>query len=61
MIIITGYTGAGGDIGIPGMINGLPVVSIGDDTFENNGSLTTVTIPTSVTNIGDYAFVTATI
>ena len=55
-IIITGYTGAGGDIGIPGTITGLPVVSIGDGAFEYNGNLTSVTIPNSVTNIGNDAF-----
>ena len=52
-IIITGYTGAGGDIGIPRKITGLPVVSVGDYTFEDNGNLTSVTIPNSVTNIGN--------
>jgi len=55
-IIITGYYGVGGDIGIPGTINGLPVVGIGEDAFDSYGSLTSVTIPKSVTNIGDYAF-----
>ncbi len=55
-IIITGYTGAGGDIGIPRTIAGLPVVSIGDGAFEYNGNLTSVTIPNSVTNIGNDAF-----
>jgi hypothetical protein len=56
MIIITGYTGAGGDIGIPGTITGLPVVSIGDYAFEYISSLTSVTIPAGVTNIGEEAF-----
>jgi hypothetical protein len=55
-ITITGYHGAGGDIGIPDTINGLPVVGIGDDAFDSYDSLTSVTIPDSVTNIGAYAF-----
>ena len=56
LITITGYTGVGGDIGIPGTITGLPVVSIGDDAFKYISSLTSVTIPASVTNIGAWAF-----
>ena len=55
-ITIFHYYGAGGDIGIPSTINGLPVVGIADGAFDYNGSLTSVTIPNSVTNIGVYAF-----
>ncbi len=54
-ITITGYTGAGGAVSIPSTINGLPVTSIGTNAFEGT-SLTSVTIPASVTNIGEYAF-----
>jgi hypothetical protein len=54
-ITITGYTGTGGVVVIPSTINGLPVTSIGDYTFQYS-SITGVTIPNSVTNIGDYAF-----
>lgn len=32
-IIITGYTGFGGGVTIPGTINDLPVTSIGDSAF----------------------------
>ena len=55
-ITITGYTGPGGAVTIPGTINGLPVTSIGDHAFYYCTNLTNVTIPNSVTNIGDYAF-----
>ena len=55
-IIINGYNGTGGDIGIPGTINGLPVVGIDDDAFDSYYNLTSVTIPNSVTNIGEWAF-----
>jgi hypothetical protein len=55
-ITITGYTGPGGAVAIPGTINGLPVTSIGDYAFWGCARLTSVTIPSSVTNIGDYAF-----
>jgi prepilin-type N-terminal cleavage/methylation domain-containing protein/prepilin-type processing-associated H-X9-DG protein len=54
-IIITGYTGSGGDVTIPDSINGLPVTCIGENAFSGT-SLTDVTIPDSVTNIGDEAF-----
>jgi hypothetical protein len=51
------YAGTGGAITIPSTINGMPVVSIGLDAFERCSNLTSVTIPDSVTNIGDFAFV----
>ena len=56
-ITITVYTGSGGNVVIPAMINGLPVTAIGDDgVFAHDSSLTSVTIPDSVTNIGNEAF-----
>jgi hypothetical protein len=54
-ITITGYTGPGGDVTIPGTINGLPVTAI-DDTFGGDESLTGVSIPASVTFVGQFAF-----
>ena len=53
--VITGYTGSSKDVVIPGTINGLTVVSIGDNAFLNKG-ITSVTIPSSVTSIGSGAF-----
>ncbi len=50
-ITITNYTGPGGDVTIPGMIDGLPVTGIGKSAFLGCGSLTSVTIPGSVTSI----------
>ncbi len=55
-ITITGYTGAGGVVTIPGSISGLPVTSIGTAAFQNVFSLTNVIIPTGVNRIGDQAF-----
>src|ERR1035441_6326031 len=55
-ITITGYTGPGGAVTIPSMINGLPVTGIGDQAFVYCTSLTSVTIPNSITNIGNLAF-----
>jgi len=54
-ITITGYTGPGGAVTIPGTINGLPVKRIGDYAFAAVG-LTSVAIPNSVISIGDLAF-----
>lgn len=56
MITVTGYTGPGGEVIIPDVIEGLPVTNIGDEAFYRNASLTSVTIPNSVTNIGNFAF-----
>ena len=60
-VTITGYTGPVTAVTIPNTINGLPVTSIGYDAFYNGatpgpGILTSVTIPDSVTSIGDFAF-----
>jgi hypothetical protein len=53
---ITGYHGAGGAVVIPSTINGKPVTSVGDYSFESCTTLTSITIPNSVTSIGDDAF-----
>src|SRR5581483_1251981 len=55
-ITITGYTGSGGAVTIPGTINGLSVSSIRYKAFYQNNSLTGITIPDSVTNIEEVAF-----
>jgi alpha-tubulin suppressor-like RCC1 family protein len=54
-ITITGYTGPGGTVNVPDAINGLPVAIIGTNAFLGT-AVTSVTIPASVTNIGDQAF-----
>jgi hypothetical protein len=56
-ITITGYTGTNGAVVIPSTITGLPVIAIGDNAFFGNTTLTSVTIPNTVTNIiAYYAF-----
>lgn len=55
---ITGYTGPGGNIAIPAYIDGVAVTNIANGApgiFQSKG-LTGVTIPSSVTFIGQYAF-----
>ena len=53
---ISGYTGAGGAVVIPGTLGGYPVTSIGIGAFYECVALITVTIPNSVTTIGEAAF-----
>lgn len=53
---ITGYTGVGGDITIPNNINGCAVTNIGIFAFDFYSNLDSVTIPDSVTYIGEFAF-----
>ena len=55
-VVLTGYTGPGGAVDIPDAINGLPVITIGDDAFSQGTSLTRITMPDSVTSIGIGAF-----
>ena len=55
-VTITSYTGSGGDVVIPGTIEGLPVTRIGSNAFYRCDGLTGVSIPDSVTSIG-IAFV----
>ena len=55
-ITITGYTGSGGAVNIPSTTNGYPVTSIVSCQFRSLSSITAVTIPDSVTNIGFGAF-----
>ncbi len=49
------YIGNGGEITLPADYKGENYV-IGADVFKNNTALTSITIPSSVTSIGDYAF-----
>ena len=45
-----------GEVVVPSEIDGRPVVEIGADAFAGNEAITSITIPTSVTNIADGAF-----
>ena len=59
-ITITGYSGSTTNLVIPSTTNGYPVTSIGNGAFFNGQMtyfwLTSITIPDSVTNIGNTAF-----
>ncbi|MCM1505815.1 MAG: leucine-rich repeat protein [Ruminococcus flavefaciens] len=54
--IITGFDNSVKDVIIPSEIEGLPVTSIGEFTFNGCSGLTSVTIPDSVMSIGSHAF-----
>lgn len=55
-ITITGYTGPGGDVTIPEIVNGMAVTSVGDWVFQDCTNLTSVTMGNGVTSIGVWAF-----
>lgn len=55
-VVITAYKGNGGAVDIPNEIEGLPVEVIGQAAFSTNSSITSVTIPDSVTDIEFLAF-----
>ena len=59
-VVVPGDASYSGDVVIPASINFLgddfPVVSIGDEAFYQCSNLTSITIPESVTSIGDWAF-----
>ena len=54
-IVITGCDKTAAETTIPAEIDGLPVTAIAAHAFEG-ASITTVTIPESVTTIGEWAF-----
>ena len=53
---LTGYTGLGGELEIPGSIEARPVSTIADTAFYAHGNITRIVIPETVTNIGGWAF-----
>ena len=55
-VTITKYTGKESTVILPSTINSWPVTKIGEDAFQDNTTITSVTIPASVTEIGANAF-----
>jgi len=45
-----------GDVTVPGRIANREVKGIGTEAFQNNGKITSVTLPDSIVSIFDYAF-----
>jgi hypothetical protein len=56
-ITIAAYVGAGGNVVIPEMIEGLPVTGISDSAFSWKNDVTHVSIPASVISIHERAFI----
>lgn len=54
-LVITGYTGPGGTVTIPGTSNNLPVI-IGDYAFYGQNTLTNLTLLNGIVDIGNDAF-----
>lgn len=55
-VTITKYTGTESTVILPSTISGWPVTKIGEDALKDNTTITSVTIPASVTEIGANAF-----
>ena len=59
-LTITNYTGSGGAVAIPTNINGMSVTGLGDYAFKEDPfgpfTLSSVTIPATITNIGEAVF-----
>lgn len=55
-VTITKYTGTESTVILPSTINSWPVTKIGEDAFQDNTTITSVTIPASVTEIDSNAF-----
>jgi hypothetical protein len=55
-ITITGYSGTNAILMIPSETNGYPITCIAGDAFQYLSGVVSITIPSSITNIGDQAF-----
>ncbi|HXT10046.1 MAG TPA: leucine-rich repeat domain-containing protein [Candidatus Angelobacter sp.] len=55
-VTLTRYYGVGSDLVIPSVLGGLPVTGIGPNGLLEHPDIVTLSIPESVTNIGQLAF-----
>ncbi|MBC3887860.1 leucine-rich repeat protein [Acetobacterium paludosum] len=54
--MITGYSGPGGIISVPAMVNHTAVTRVGNEVFKNQTAITEITLPATVTSIETAAF-----
>ena len=54
--VITKYTGSASELAIPAKLDGYTVCGIGKGAFENNKTLTSVTLHSGILTIDDHAF-----
>ena len=55
-VTITKYTGTESTVILPSTISSWPVTKVGEDALKDNTTITSVTIPANVTEIGSNAF-----
>ncbi|WP_243136695.1 leucine-rich repeat protein [Acetobacterium paludosum] len=58
--VITAYSGPGGELVVPGTIDGTTVIGIKSEAFSSNDSLTKVTLPDTIKNFSENCFMSCT-
>ncbi len=53
---VTGYTGSLTNLVIPSTLGGYTVTAVGNNAFQGNTTLETITLPSACNTINDYAF-----
>lgn len=54
--VVTGYTGSDAAVKVPDWYNQKPVTEIGKSAFQGNTAITDVSLPSTITRIGEAAF-----
>lgn len=54
--VVTGYTGSDSAVKVPDWYNQKPVTEIGKNAFQGNTAITNVSLPSTITRIGEAAF-----